>query len=70
MDLDVDEPTYYVLEKLLPYMVKGSIIVFDEYNLSKWTESNAVDRFIKNHSDLKLENINWFEYPSAIIKIN
>ena len=69
MDLDVDEPTYYVLEKLYPYMVKGSIIAFDEYNLSKWSESNAVDRFIKNHPELKLEIIDWFEYPSAIITI-
>jgi len=68
MDLDVDEPTYFVLEKLFPYMIKGSIIAFDEYNLSKWSESNAVDRFIKNHPELKLEIIEWFEYPSAIIK--
>ena len=69
MDLDVDEPTYYVLEKLYPYMIKGSIIAFDEYNMSKWSESNAVDRFLKNHSELQLEVIDWFEYPSAIIRI-
>lgn len=70
MDLDVDESTYYVLEKLYLFMVKESIIAFDEYNLSKWTESNTVDRFIKNHQELKLETIDWFEYPSAIIRIN
>lgn len=69
MDLDVEEPTYYVLEKMYPFMVKGSIIAFDEYNLSKWSESNAVDKFIKNHPELKLETTEWFEYPSAIIRI-
>ena len=67
MDLDIDEPIYYILEKLLPFMVKVSIISFDEYNLSELSESNAVDRFIKNHPELKLEIIDWVEYPSVII---
>jgi hypothetical protein len=35
MDLNIDEPTYYVLEKLYTYIVKSLIIAFDEYNLSK-----------------------------------
>jgi 2-dehydro-3-deoxyphosphooctonate aldolase (KDO 8-P synthase) len=69
MDLDIEEPTYYVLEKLYNYMVKGGVIAFDEYNLGKWSESNAVDRFLKNHPELNIETVQWFEYPSAIIRI-
>ena len=31
-------------------IVKGGIIVLDEYACEKWTESNAVDRFLKEHN--------------------
>ena len=51
-------------------MIPGSIIFFDEYNLDKWSESNGVDKFLKEYPLLKLETINWAEYPSALIRIN
>jgi hypothetical protein len=70
MDLDVGEPTYYVLNKLKKYLIPGSIIVFDEYNLDKWTESDGVDLFLKENPSLKLEQLSFAEYPSAIIRIN
>ena len=31
------------------------IIVFDEYACEKWTESNAVDRFLNEHPNLNLD---------------
>ena len=31
-DLDIYEPTKFCLETILPYLVKGSILVFDELN--------------------------------------
>ena len=70
MDLDVENPTYFVLKTLIKYMIPGSIIFFDEYNLDKWSESNGVDKFLKEYPQLKLETINWAEYPSAMIRIN
>jgi|SRR3990167_1412461 len=47
MDLDLEEPTYAVLSSFWDKIVKGGVIVFDEYGYHVWSESNAVDRFIK-----------------------
>jgi len=47
LDLDLEEPTYETLVNLWDNVVKGGIIVFDEYGYHNWSESNAVDRFIE-----------------------
>jgi hypothetical protein len=47
MDLDVGEPTYHILRTLWNKVVKGGIIVFDEYAAHTWDESNGVDKFLK-----------------------
>jgi hypothetical protein len=39
-------------------IVDGGVVVFDEYAYHNWSESNGVDRFIKEHN-LKL-------YPTRI----
>lgn len=37
MDIDTYESTKFVLEKIKPYLVKNSIIIFDElYNFIGW----------------------------------
>jgi len=48
LDLDLDKPTYDTLEALWDRVVPGGCVVFDEYAYHSWSESNAVDRFIKN----------------------
>jgi hypothetical protein len=53
LDLDLDEPTYETLTNLWDNVVDGGIIVFDEYAYHSWSESNGVDRFIREHN-LKL----------------
>ena len=50
MDLDVGEPTYNVMKALWKKVVKGGIVVFDEYGYHKWDESNGVDSFLKEVS--------------------
>jgi hypothetical protein len=47
MDLDLDEPTYNTLNNLWDRVVIGGIVVFDEHAYHSWSESNAVDRFVK-----------------------
>ena len=56
LDLDIDEPTYISLELFYDRIVRGGIIVFDEYACEKWTESDAVDRFLNNHPELKIKS--------------
>lgn len=67
LDLDIDEPTYNSLTMLYDRIVKGGIIVFDEYACEKWTESNGVDRFLKEHSELDIKTLLWGRTPTAYI---
>lgn len=53
MDLDLDEPTYETMKNLYDKVSPGGIIVFDEYAYHSWSESNGVDRFIREYG-LKL----------------
>ena len=46
MDLDLGEPTFAALTALWPRVVAGGIVVFDEYAVPQWSESDGVDRFL------------------------
>ena len=67
MDLDIEEPTLDTMENLWDKIVPGGIIVFDEYGYGAWTESNAVDKFIKKYN-LKLEKTQVIAPTAYIIK--
>lgn len=47
LDLDLDKPTYDTLNNLWDNIVDGGIVVFDEYAYHSWSESDGVDRFVK-----------------------
>ena len=64
-DLDLYEPTKFCLENLWNNVTPGGILIFDEYSIDEWTESNAVDEFIAG-KNLQLIRTN-FESPSAYI---
>ena len=65
-DLDVEEPTERCLELLWDRVVPGGVDIFDEYAIKQWTESNAVDRFVKEHF-LTLKPTKYFA-PSAYVE--
>lgn len=68
MDLDLGDPTYKILKTLWNIVIKGGIIVFDEYAYHKWDESNGVDRFLYEISG-QYEFIDTKIYsPSAYLK--
>ena len=67
LDLDIEEPTFISLKLLYDRIVRGGIIVLDEYACEKWTESNAVDRFLKEYPDLKIKTLKWGRTPTAYI---
>jgi hypothetical protein len=52
-DLDTSEPTTFCLNLLWDRLVVGGIMIFDEYAINEWTESDAVDKFI-NEKKLRL----------------
>jgi hypothetical protein len=66
-DMDIEKPTFEALNYLYDRVVRGGIIVFDEYACNKWSESNAVDAFLKLHPELELKSITWSRTPTAYI---
>lgn len=66
LDLDVEEPTYAALEALWDRVVKGGVVVFDEYAMSKWSEANAVDKFFKD-KDVLIQTEPWMRMPTAFV---
>ncbi len=65
LDLDLDIPTYTALNNMWDRVVDGGVVVFDEYAYHNWSESNGVDRFIKERG-LKLESTQ-LKTPTAFI---
>lgn len=66
-DLDVEDPTEACLDFLWNRVVRGGVVVFDEYAFGEWTESNAVDRFITKH-DLTLHTTGFYAPSAYIVK--
>lgn len=47
IDLDLAEPTYHTLVNLWPLVSDGGYVVFDEYGYHTWSETQGVDRFVR-----------------------
>ena len=66
-DMDIEEPTEFSLENLWSRVCVGGILIFDEYAINEWTESNAVDRFCEIHN-LKLRSTPYFAPSAYLVK--
>ena len=66
LDMDVAEPTQYVLDALYHRLVKGGLIVIDDYNGVDGA-TKVVDEFIQKHN-LKIEMLSFNERPVFIRK--
>ena len=64
LDFDVYEPTKAALEVLIDRMVPGGIIMFDEYAVHQWGESNAADEILEPRG-LQLKAVPWSMSPTA-----
>jgi len=67
LDMDVYEPTAFVLDKLFDRLVTGGLIVIDDYNTVEGATA-AVDEFIIHHPNLKIEKLPYNKIPSFIRK--
>jgi hypothetical protein len=65
LDLDVAKPTLFCMEQLWDRLVRGGVMIFDEYGIREWTESDAVDEFTSKKG-LKIISTR-FNSPSAYI---
>lgn len=66
IDVDNYEGALGCLENLYPIVSTGGLVVFDEYALRTYGESNAVDEYFKGQK-VRLRNIPWANTPSAYI---
>jgi hypothetical protein len=64
LDLDLGSATHAALETLWPRVVRGGVVVFDEYAVSRWTESEGVDRFFATR-DVSLRAVPFARTPTA-----
>ncbi len=67
LDLDLAKPTFDSLTSLYPRIVRGGVIVLDDYASDRWTESDGVDQFLQNHKELELKALSSAKTPSAYI---
>lgn len=66
LDFDTYDATKSALEFLYDLVVPNGVIVLDEYAVSDWGESKAVDELLQRHGN-RLRSIPWTHSPSAYI---
>lgn len=66
-DADMYEPTKVGLEHFYPLIVKGGVILFDEYGIRPWSgESTAVDEYFAD-KDVEIRRFDWCPNPGGYI---
>jgi hypothetical protein len=73
IDFDLYEPTRVALENFVPLMVKGGIIIADEYALETFGgETRAIDEYFKKHfgTKPKVQKFSWHSAPSGFIVVD
>ena len=66
LDMDVYEPTKAALELLWERLVRGGIVVVDDYN-AVGGATRAIDEFITD-KDIKLQKLSWSHVPCFFVK--
>lgn len=60
IDVDIKRPTYVSLKYLWERILPGGVVLFDEYEYHKFSESTGVDLFIhESNIKLNLKSTNW-----------
>lgn len=67
LDMDVYEPTKFVLERLWDQVIPGGIVMIDDYNAVAGA-TNATDEFVADHVGLKIEKLPCCHVPAFIQK--
>lgn len=69
MDADLDRPTYAALVQLWDRLLPGGVIVFDEYEYHKFSESTGVERFLKEKGiSYEVKSTNWIAPTAFLVK--
>lgn len=69
IDVDLERPTYFTLKYLWDRVLPGGIIVFDEFEYHKFSESCGVEKFLQERNiEFSLQSTNWIAPTSYIVK--
>ncbi len=69
IDVDLERPTYHSLKNLWDRLLPGGIVVFDEYEYHKFSESTGVEKFLKElNMDYTVESTQWFAPTAFLVK--
>jgi len=66
LDLDLGAPTRAALELLWPRVVRGGVVLLDEYAIGRWSASEGIDAWLRGN-DLRLHSIPWGRSPTAYL---
>ena len=67
LDMDVYEPTKLVLNKLFKHVVRGGIILIDDYSCINGA-TKIINEFLSLNKNLEIKKLNFYHRPSFIIK--
>ena len=69
IDVDIQRPTYFALKYLWDRILPGGIILFDEYEYHKFSESVGVDQFLKEFNiEYTIQSTNFMAPTAFMIK--
>lgn len=69
IDVDLDRPTYNGLKYLWDRILPGGIVLFDEYEYHKFSESSGVEKFLKERNmSYELKSTNWIAPTAFLVK--
>lgn len=69
IDVDLDRPTYNALKYLWDRLLPGGIVIFDEYEYHKFSESNGVEKFLRERNmSFDLISTQWIAPTAYIVK--
>lgn len=69
IDVDLERPTYAALTHLWDRLLPGGMVVFDEYEYHKFSESCGVEKFLKERSlEYSLVSTNWIAPTAYMVK--
>jgi hypothetical protein len=67
-DCDLYRPTRAALEVLWPLVVRGGVILFDEYAIPPWAgETKAVDEFFADKPEVRFKTFDWTNAPAMYL---
>jgi len=68
VDVDVYDATKHCLDNLFDKVVRGGIILLDDYSTAVAGATRAIDEFINQNDNIQIQKYPFYQSPSFIIK--